>query len=140
MFEPLFSPYLFRRECWAYVTLPYFFSPGNGALFERARAKPGHAAATYVPHVQRPYQSRNACLEGAICDLCKCEHTIAFATLSIVTRLKARIISSNFYALLLLSQSQKGGLFVFRQQLLSTLQKISGPDFGSLDRTNNSHS
>ncbi|GBO33937.1 hypothetical protein AVEN_220081-1 [Araneus ventricosus] len=38
-----FTPYLFRRECWVCVSLPHFFSPpGNAALFDIARATPGH--------------------------------------------------------------------------------------------------
>ncbi|GBM74260.1 hypothetical protein AVEN_210019-1 [Araneus ventricosus] len=38
--ELFFAPYLFRRECWACVSLPHFFSPpGNDALFEIARAR-----------------------------------------------------------------------------------------------------
>ncbi|GBM23697.1 hypothetical protein AVEN_257614-1 [Araneus ventricosus] len=44
MFQPLFSPDLFRRECCAAVTLPHFLSPGNDALFEKARETLGHAA------------------------------------------------------------------------------------------------
>ncbi|GBM00187.1 hypothetical protein AVEN_271435-1 [Araneus ventricosus] len=34
---------LFRREYWVCVSLPHFFSPpGNDALFDIARATPGH--------------------------------------------------------------------------------------------------
>ncbi|GBN11535.1 hypothetical protein AVEN_237842-1 [Araneus ventricosus] len=47
--ELFFTPYLFRRECWACVSLPHFFSPpGNDALFEIARATPGHVASRHI--------------------------------------------------------------------------------------------
>ncbi|GBO01539.1 hypothetical protein AVEN_116056-1 [Araneus ventricosus] len=40
--ELIFTPNLFRRECWVCVSLPHFSLPGNDALFDIARATPGH--------------------------------------------------------------------------------------------------
>ncbi|GBN59332.1 hypothetical protein AVEN_275578-1 [Araneus ventricosus] len=44
--ELYFTPYSFKRECRAYVTLRHFFSPpGNDKLFDIDRATPGHTAS-----------------------------------------------------------------------------------------------
>ncbi|GBM86562.1 hypothetical protein AVEN_16908-1 [Araneus ventricosus] len=40
--ELIFTLNLSRRECWVCVSLPHFSLPGNDALFDIARATPGH--------------------------------------------------------------------------------------------------